>query len=291
MLQGIVYLDILVFVNAIIAYFLLRAVSFLSSREKYTCRIALASLFAGLSSLTMLLTNIYTVFLLVTKILCAVLIILIAFKYKNVRVFLKSFFYFFLLNIILGGVVVLCALSGLNAISMQNYSVYINISPVLLIGCILLMYVIICAVSYIFGKSTAAQSLEFKVILQDGTKISGMALIDSGMHIKDSMTQSSAILCSYAALKTQLSGNIKTALDLYFEKQELTLPLWLVNVKTATGAQMLPTTRAQSISFTQSVGEKQQIIQREKPVLVFTSETILDGSYDVILSTSYIKER
>ncbi len=315
-MQGVVFVDMLVVVNTIIGYFVLRATAYFCACTLSTKRIVGAAFLAGLSSLAMLLTDVTSLFLLLVKIVCAMLIVLLAFKYKNLRLYLKTLFFFISLNIILGGVVIFAALSGAKNISFSNYSVYINISPVLLIGCILIMYLIIYASMYVFGASGTVQHAEYCAEI-NGASISGVALVDSGMHIKDAMTSRSAVLCSYQSVKTRLQSETSEALRKYFEEGELRTPFWLVSIKTATGTQMLPALKASGLTFTANpniciknkvqiknyASENKQVAKKSSElisekrnkkheniaVFVFTNETILDGGYDIIVHPSTLK--
>ncbi len=286
-MQGIVYVDMLVVVNAIISYFILQVTAYFCAYVPNIKRIIAASFLSGLSALTMLLTNTHTLLLFFVKIMCAVLIVLLAFKYKNLRIFLKLLFYFLLFNVILGGIVIFAALNGVNNISFSNYSVYINISPVLLIGAILFMYLIIHAVMYVFGVSKTPQFVLYTAFLHN-KEISGTALVDSGMHIKDAMTQTSAVLCSYKSVKPRLPKEVDSALYRFFETGELSVPFWLVNVKTATGEKMMPALSVNNVVFNKAHVKPKVKAQEKKTVFVFTNETILDESYDIIVHPSLI---
>ncbi len=286
LLQGVVYLDILVLVNAIIGYFTLKFTAYFASRNQNIVRICIASFVAGLTSLTMLITFLNAPIFLLLKILLASCVILIAFGGKSLRIFFKTLFYFIAFNILLGGVVILAVFCGANNINISNFSIYINISPILLIICIFAMYAVISGCIYVFGKSKVNQSIEFCLSLNN-TKISGMALFDTGMHIKDAISSQSAILCSFNTLQSKLPEDIKISLHNYFNIGELNLPFWLVSVKTATGMQMLPATRCEHIILTTNSNST----KIAKPILVFTAQSIIDGTYDLIIHPNYLKEQ
>ncbi len=284
-MQGVIYVDILVLINAIIGYFIIKCTAYFASRKQNILRLILASFFSGLSSLTILLTFLNSFVLLILKLILACFIILVAFEIINFRIFAKTLCYFIIANILLAGIVIFAIFCGASNINLTNFSIYVNISPVLLIISILIMYIIINVFLYIFGKANISQSIEYNFCI-DNKQISGIALLDTGMHIKDAISSQSAILCSYLTLKQKLPINLSISLNNYFVLGELTLPFWLISVKTATGMKMLPAIRCEYINL----NGKNNNIKKLKAVLVFTNESIIDGTYDIILHPNYLKE-
>ncbi|MEG2931157.1 MAG: sigma-E processing peptidase SpoIIGA [Ruthenibacterium sp.] len=281
-MQGVIYVDILVLVNAVIGYFVLRCTAFLAGREQRAVRLCAASVLAGLSALTLLWPFLPWPAALVIKILCAVGIVLAAFRFASIRVLLKTVLWYITLNLLLGGVVALAVLCGARNLRYENFSLYIHVSPVLLIVCILLMYVLIQGGTYFFGKPKPRQNLPFCAELQ-GAKLHGTALLDTGMHLQDAMSGEGAVLCSLPALQAQLPQGVRSAMAAYFDSGALSAPLWLVTVKTATGLRLLPAIRGATLTLGGQT--------RQQPVLVFTSETLLDGGCDLLVNPDFLRER
>ncbi len=289
-MQGVIFIDILMLINSVIGYFTLRLVSFFASRDAKVIRLCLASLLAGLSALTAVWTNVAMPLSILAKLLLAALIIVLAFGFKSTRLFLKTLLYYIVCNVLLGGLVVLLVMLGASGIKYHNFSVYIDISPIFLIFCILLMYLLIRLSVYLFGTAKPALNAQFSFSLSDKT-IQGTALIDSGMQLLDAMTGESAVMCSYPAVKRQLDDELEGSLDFYFTLGILQKPFWLVNVNTATGAKMLPATRAKQLVLSKAGNALSAKLSRENIVVVFTHTTIAGGEFDMLVHPNYLQER
>lgn len=281
-MQGVVYVDILVLVNAIVGYFVLRCAAFLAAREVKPWRLCAGAVLAGISALLMLWPNLAWPLALAAKCLFAAGIVAVSFYWQGARVFWKSIFWYIALNLLLGGVVTLAVFYGAGNIRYENFSLYVHVSPILLIACILLMYVLIQGAAYLFGKPKPQQHAAFSATVQDKT-VTGMALLDTGMHLRDAMTGESAVLCSFPTLRAQLPQKVENDLNTYFISGMLEQPLWIVMVKTATGMRALPAVRGETLTVNKH--EKQQ------PVLVFTPETLLDGGCGLLLHPDFLRER
>lgn len=97
-----VYLDILFFFNFIFDFIILLSSSIILKRNTKIYRIILGSLFG---SVTLISLNIpFTTFsLFLFKIIISSLMIIITFNFKNIRYFFNNIYYFYLISIILGG--------------------------------------------------------------------------------------------------------------------------------------------------------------------------------------------
>ena len=104
-MRGVVYVDILFFVNALIGYFLLRAAMQLSGAAAPDWRIYLGAGAAGFASLLLLLPPLPSWLMWGAKLGSAVLIVFTGFPVHSVRGFLKCCFWYVLLNLTLSGVV------------------------------------------------------------------------------------------------------------------------------------------------------------------------------------------
>ena len=93
-MRGVIYVDILFFVNALIGYFLLRGAALLAGRIAADWRIFLGAAAAGLSSLLLLLPPLPQWLMWGAKIGSAVLIVFASFPVHNVRGFLKCCFWY-----------------------------------------------------------------------------------------------------------------------------------------------------------------------------------------------------
>ena len=285
-MHGVVYVDILVLVNAIIAYFLLKCTAFFASRVQKTWRLCAAAFVAGLSALTLLLPPLGFLPAFGIKAACAVLVVLVAFEPGGWRCFGKSIFWYISLNTVLGGIVTAAVFYGVGTVAYQNFSLYIHLSPILLIACILGMYAAVQLCSLLFGKPKPQQTVAFTLQIQQH-KVQGMALLDTGMNLKDALSGKQAMMVSFPATQQKLPMAIVEALLHYFAQGALQcdcIPLRLIAVKTATGMRALPAFCGDTLVLHTAPHAKEVTC----PLLVFTNESLADGSYQAVLSPDYI---
>lgn len=97
-----IYLDVLFFLNFGFDFLLLLVVSIILRRNVRLIRMILGGLVGGLSIFILFLKiNSFELFIL--KILISVIMILVTFSYKNIRYFVKNFFFLYSASMILGG--------------------------------------------------------------------------------------------------------------------------------------------------------------------------------------------
>ena len=104
-MRGVVYVDLLFLINAVIGLFLLRCTSRLAGRECRAWRMALGGALAGAASLALLLPQLPPVLLWGLKAAEACIIVLAAFPPGSLRCFFKTLWWYAALNVLLSGVV------------------------------------------------------------------------------------------------------------------------------------------------------------------------------------------
>lgn len=284
-MRGVVYVDILVLVNAILGYFLLKCTALAAARPQRAVRLCLAALLSGVSALSLLWPNAPGALMLLCKLLAAAAIIAAAFPLDSPRIFAKTLAVYVAANVLLGGVVTLLLSLGTQRLDYRNFAVYLHVSPILLIGCILAMYVLAQGAALVFGRPREAARVQFSLTLAQAT-LHGMALVDTGQHLRDAMSGEDAALCSFPDLAGQLPAQTALALESYWRDGTLTPPLWLVSVHTATGIQAMPALRADALTL---CTPRRQTMQR--PVLVFCGERLAEGGCQMLIGTDFMKKR
>ena len=97
-----IYLDLLFFLNFGFDFILLLVVSIILRRNVSLTRIVLGGLIGGLS-IFILFLKINSFELFIFKILISIIMILTSFSYKNIKYFMKNFFFLYSASMILGG--------------------------------------------------------------------------------------------------------------------------------------------------------------------------------------------
>ncbi len=281
-MQGVIYADMLFFVNALIGYFLLRGAALLAGRIAQDWRIFLGAAAAGASSLLLLLPPLPAWLMWGTKIGSAVLIVFISFPVSSVRGFLKCSFWYVFLNIALSGVVFAAVYyGGSKNIRTNNLAVYFNVSPVLLIVCITGVYLTVQLCTWAMGRPEGKKTVAFTACLAQG-KISGEALVDTGFSVRDPITGTPAFLLSFPSVKAMLPEALHRQLAMYFDEGVMETggtPMRLIPTQTAAGIRALPAVRVQELRL-EEAGKKRVCTQ---VCAVFTPERLADGSFCAIV--------
>lgn len=98
-----IYLDIIFIINFLFDFILLMATSFLLRRNVKVKNMLLGAL-VGALSIFVLFMRINSFELFIIKVIISFIMVLITFKYKNIRYTLKNIFYLYSVSMILGGV-------------------------------------------------------------------------------------------------------------------------------------------------------------------------------------------
>lgn len=135
-----IYVDLVLLLNFFFDFLLLLTVSYVLKRKTKTYRLLLGAFFGSLSTL-LLFFPMTTLTLFITKVLISVVMIIISFKFNNIKYFFKNFFYLYIVSIVLGGFLYLLNIEfsykqkGLiffnNGLSI-NFIILIILSPMIL---------------------------------------------------------------------------------------------------------------------------------------------------------------
>ena len=135
----IVYVDVLIFVNTLVDYFLLLATAKLSSAKQKTWRTVLAAVLGGFSSLYIFLPYVGAAADCILKAGTAFAVAWVCFGYKNAKQFLKNAVILFGVTCAYGGVMyAVWSIFRPYGMVINNSVVYFHISPVVLTLCTVL---------------------------------------------------------------------------------------------------------------------------------------------------------
>lgn len=97
-----IYIDYIFLINFVFDFILLISISYLLKRNVKVLRIIIGSIIGGLS-IFILFIRIPSLVFFFLKILSGILMVIVTFKYKDLKYTLNNFFYLMILSIILGG--------------------------------------------------------------------------------------------------------------------------------------------------------------------------------------------
>ena len=166
-----IYIDLFFLFNAIMDIIIITSVSILLKRNTTYKRILISSVLGGISSL-MLFTSINRLLL---ELITIILMITIAFKYKNIRYFLTNILYTYILSILLGGLIYLFN-------SKVTLNIYLNYLVIIILS-IEVMTLYIKESKKI--KNTYNNYYKVDIYFKDKEKISLIGFLDTGNNLYD----------------------------------------------------------------------------------------------------------
>ena len=270
----VIYVDILFLLNLLITYFLLSATRKICCSESSKWRIAASCVFGTASSLLIFLPE-FGGF--ITGLLCrlipAVIILLIAFGYKNTKYFLRNLFCFFVLSFLYYGVMMFVYSNNNSAVYINNGSVYVDISPILLVVSTLLCSLIIIIINSVF-KRNSQSSKKCQVILNiDKNTVETVAMIDTGHCLKDNLSG------NYVSVIDDNNNDEVLKRIKSLNKTEYKNRFRLIPCSTVTGEKILEAIRFDIMTII--LNNKKYVIKN--PVIAFTN-TKMGDDFSMIVS-------
>lgn len=206
-IKTVIYLDVLLLVNFLVAYFLLQAAGLLSSQHAAFSRMVCASGIASLSALILFAPELSYPAQILYKILTACAVVGVAFGLQGLRRFVTAVCWYAALNILLAGLCIAVILrTGTPLLQTANLTVYLRISPVVL----LLLSAASCSAVWLvlhFSGSTPQTTrtigIEFELC---GAPVRLRATLDTGCHLKDPVTCLPVLLISWPGGKRPTAG-------------------------------------------------------------------------------------
>ena len=177
-----IYIDLFFLFNVIMDAIVVTSVSILLRRKTNVIRIILSSLMGGVFSLV-LFTSINSI---VIEILSVIFMVLIAFKYVDIRYTIKNIFYMYILSVILGGIIYLF-----------NIRVTTNVFFTYLIMIIISIEVMVLYVKEMKKmKNNYNTYYDVDIRFKDGDKLSLIGFMDTGNNLYDPYKKRPIILVS-----------------------------------------------------------------------------------------------
>ena len=190
----VVYIDVLLFVNLVLNALLLAWVARVLHLTAVRWRLGLAAALGSLFSLTILAPPLPFALALLLKVAGAAAMCLAAFSWRGVRALAKSGVCLFAASSLVAGAA--AALSGAanGSIVQGNLSVYIGVSPLLLVGAALVCYLGMAGFELLFGRPRAV-SRPVTATVSIGKRSANLAvLIDSGSSLCEPLTGKPVLL-------------------------------------------------------------------------------------------------
>ncbi len=279
----IIYADVLIITNFIINYFLFRITQIFSSSLYNKNRLILSSFIGAIFSLIVVF-DIDSFFLsLIIKIIAVSLSVFIAFGFQNYYYYLKNLFSLLLANFTLYGLLGL--IKDNNVIFLENTIIYLNINPILLVVCVLIVFLVINIFNILYCEKLSDEDIKIKIKM-DKEEITLNAFHDTGFKIRDIINNNSVMLIEFDSLKPILQKEKQESIERFFEKNEDKRDFILTPIfySTINGEGILPSFKAESIAIIHK--EK---IKEVKNCLVAVSNEKISNEKKVIIGKEIYK--
>lgn len=273
-LKTVIYADILIVINIIVNYLLLRATAAITGCNFKPTRFLLSACAGGIFSLIIFVDNITFILNLAIKTVFLSAMVLIAFGAKSLKTFLKCFGAFFLSNFAFAGIMLgfTVALSP-NAAIYKNGVVYFDINIFTLTVTSVICYAVLNLISR-FTKSRIPQKNIFPIrITYGGKTVEGKALFDTGNTLCDCFSGKPAIITE------------KDFISLLCENTEITdmKNFRLIPFTTIKNGGALPAFLADKAA----VMDKGKWIEADNVYIAVTEKKIISGGYSALLGTPF----
>ncbi|MCI2047621.1 MAG: sigma-E processing peptidase SpoIIGA [Faecalibacterium sp.] len=251
-MKTVIYLDVLLLVNFVVAAFLLAGCAVLCGAECRVLRLLAASGLAAFCSLILLAPKLPLAVQFLYQAATAATILRLAFCWQGRRAFLRQCVWYLLLNLTMTGIVIFASMQGFDFVQTNNLACYFGISPLLLFGCVAGLYFLLRLLVMLFGKPAGGARWQLTLCL-DGLPLTAAACYDTGFALEDALTGRPAVLFHYPQVKTQLAPALCGYLDAALSGGAAKAPppsaalhVRFVECRTVTGTALLPAVTAET---------------------------------------------
>lgn len=285
-----IYLDVLLLVNFVTAYFLLLASGLLSGQRAGAGRMLLGSGVAALSSLILFAPEQPFAVQLAYKIGTALLITAAAFGYRNKRRLVTAACWYAAFNIALAGLVMLVIFhTGTRVLQTGNLTVYLRVSPLLLValsgaGCL----AVEVAMRLLGRGKPVRQAVGLEVELA-GAPVHLRAVLDTGCHLTDPITCLPVLVVSFPDAEPRLPPPVRDYLKAWFAGKAPDQPpegmkLRLIPCSTAAQRSLLPGFAVGNIGLITAKG----ILGLGRTAVAFAPQSFGSDRYEALYGQDFL---
>ena len=243
-MKTVIYLDELLLVNFMAAAAMLLAAGLLAGRQCTLPRLLAGAAGAAAASLSLLAPALPEPAAVGWKLASCGAVVGLAYGFPGIRSFARLWGWYLLANLLLGGAVLLPGAQS------RNLSLYLPLSPGLLLGCCGGVYLGLQGLMYCCGRGqpgTFAAVLE----LAEGSCLPVQAFYDTGFSVQEPLSGQPVVLVRYAAVRRRLAAPLQLFMDRYFaDASPLPEPQWrlrLLPCRTVAGHCLLPALPARTL--------------------------------------------
>ena len=278
-----IYVDILVFLNTVINFFLLLVTAALAGRERKTGRILAAAFFGGIYALILLLPQLNGPVLTLTRIAAAAIMTAVAFPFRSLRTFLFQCGLLYLAGFLFAGLMVaIWILFTPPSMLYGNGVVYFHIPAMGLVLGVLAVYGIVWLCTRRRQMQREERGLAQVQIGIDGRQVSLWGEVDTGNRLSDPFSGLPVVLCRYRSIKELLPE----PLTAYFERpgpdrieKAARQGIRFIPYEAVGKKGLLPVVRPDFLAIKQN-GRYQQV---EQVMAAIADQDFFDSDYGILL--------
>ncbi len=241
-----VYIDILILVNTIINFYLLKISLVILKLTVEIKRVLFAALIGALCSLAILF-NLNNYIAVTVRFLSVIIAGYTAFGFVNYKVFLRNISSLTVTNALYTGFVYKF-LADNRFTYINNYFCYIHINPVIFVASVTMIYFIMWIAEIIFVNSYKDCNFKFNIQIENNEK-SFSAFYDTGFKVKDIIGGKAVMMCGIDDLKTILSTEKISEINKFLKgdmDNSIFTPLFYSDIS---GRGMLPCIKPDKVSY------------------------------------------
>lgn len=276
-MKTVIYADILIVVNLIVNYLLLRATSVILGAERNAVRLLVSSLLGGVFSLIIFIENIPPFLNILIKFAFLTVMVCVAFRIGKISDFLKNFAAFFLCNFAFAGIMLAMNIFLTPELTIyKNGVVYFDIDIITLVAASIGCYAVLSLISK-FTRNRMVRNLLYEISVEyNGKSVSGKALLDTGNTLRDTFSGKPVII----AEKQFISSIIPEKADITQMNNFRLIPYSTIH---SGGA--LPAFLADEVTV---VYEGKRIVL-EDVYVALTEKKIVSSDYSVLLGAPFFE--
>ena len=198
----VIYIDVLLFVNAIVNYAILMTAEKLLKRDVRLYRMILGAVIGAIFSLTIFISSDSRILLLILRIVTTGIITLIVFGWRSSREYLKSYLCNTVVSIIYCGAYILFyqVFMPPNMV-IVNDILYLQVNPLWLTALTAIIYIIVLIIYKIFSERIKSTVVTLKFTIH-GKDCSCVGKVDTGSNLREPFSSAPVIIVDTTVFDT-----------------------------------------------------------------------------------------
>ncbi|MFV0497979.1 MAG: sigma-E processing peptidase SpoIIGA [Candidatus Fimivivens sp.] len=207
----VVYVDVLLVINFMVNFILLRVTALFLRQQPVFWRLCLAAALGAFGALIIFVPIYNRVVLLLYKLFLTVLMSIAVFGCKGFKRLCISVFCLFTVSLLTGGLLLLLSVTMRpRGLLVSKGAVYLDIGAAALIGCCIVAYLIVAGLSALLARSAPKGTLCEITVLHAGAVSVFPALIDTGSNLTEPFSHCPVIVCEEQALGRTMPPALKS---------------------------------------------------------------------------------